>query len=76
MAWESNEEQAMLVVKDHIKVTDEKKKLELSELYTKLIFPLQGNLWTDVKWTTKWGVTFVTMWDKEHLLKNIRFAMI
>ena len=76
MAWESKEEHAMLVVRDHMKVMDEKKKLELSELYTKLIFPLQGNSWTDVKWTTKWGVTFVTMWDKEHLMKNIRFAMI
>ena len=76
MAWESKEEQAMFIVKDHMKVMDEKKKHELSELYTKLIFPLWGNSWTDVKWTTKWGVTFVMMWDEEHLLKNIRFAMI
>ena len=25
---------------------------------------------------THWGVTYVTMWDEEHLLKNIQFAMI
>ena len=23
-----------------------------------------------------WGVTFVTMWDKEHLIENILFVMI
>ena len=76
IAWESKEEQAMTIVKDHMKVMDEKKKHKLSELYTKLIFSLQGNAWTDVKWMTKWGVTFVTIWDEEHLLKNIQFAMI
>ena len=76
MAWATKEEEAIEFVVQHMKVMDEKKKLELSELYTKLIFPLQGNSWTDVKWTTKWGVTFVTMWDEDHLMKNIRFAMI
>ena len=29
-----------------------------------------------VKWTTMGEGTFVTMWDEEHLLSNIRFAMI
>ena len=55
---------------------DEEKKRELSELYTQLIFPLQGNAWIDVKWTTKWGVTFVTTWDEDCFLKNIWFSMI
>ena len=32
--------------------------------------------WDIVKWTTIDKVTFVTMWDEEHLLSNIRFAMI
>ena len=32
--------------------------------------------WNIVKWTTIGEVTFVTMWDEEHLLSNIRFAMI
>ena len=27
-------------------------KKELSEIYAKLIFPRQGQNWTDVKWTT------------------------
>ena len=32
--------------------------------------------WNIVKWTTIDEVTFVTMWDEEHLISNIRFAMI
>ena len=32
--------------------------------------------WDIVKWTTIDKVTFVTMWDEEHLLCNICFAMI
>ena len=42
MAWELNEEQVMLIVKDHMKVRDEKMKPELSELYSKLIFFFLG----------------------------------
>ena len=45
MTWDSKEEQVMLIVKDHMKVIDEKKKLELKELYSKLIFfSHQGNI--------------------------------
>ena len=59
-----------------MRVMDVEKKQDLNELYMQLIFLLQGNAQNDVKWTTKWGVTFITMWDEEHLLKNIQFAMI
>ena len=52
------------------------KKRKLSKLYSKLIFPRQGQNWMDVKWTIHQGVTFVTMWDEEHLIKNIQSAMI
>ena len=76
MAWASKKEEAMNLVRQHMGVMKVDKKRELSELYTRLIFPLQGNGWGDVKWVTPLGVTFVTMWDEEHLLKNIRFAMI
>ena len=66
----------MNLVHQHMGVMKVDKKRELSELYARLIFPLQGNGWTDVKWVTHWGVTFVRMWDEEHLLKNIQFSMI
>ena len=74
MAWASKEEEAMDIIGKHMGIMRLEKKKELSEIYSKLIFPQQahGRLnWTDVKWTIHWGVTFVTMWDEEHLLKNI-----
>ena len=76
MAWASKEEEAMDIIGKHMGVMRLEKKKELSEIYAKLIFPRQGQNWTDVKWTTHWGVTFVTMWDEEHLLKNIQYAML
>ena len=76
MAWGSREEEAMDIISKHMHVMTTKKKKGLSELYSRLIFPRQGQGWSDVKWTTHWGVTFVTMWDEEHLIKNIHFAMI
>ena len=36
----------------------------------------QSKAKSDVKWTTHWEATFVTMWEEEHLIKNIQFAMI
>ena len=76
MAWPSIEVEAMSIVCKHMQVMRLKKKRELIELYTWLVFPRQVKDWTDVKWTTHWGVTFVTMWDKVHLLENIQFAML
>ena len=77
MAWTSLKEEAMDIIGKHMRVMKLEKKRELSEIYAKLIFSRQGQDWTDVKWTTQWGVTFVTMWDEEHLLlKNIKFAML
>ena len=35
-----------------------------------------GTAWDNVKWNTLYGVTFVTMWDEEHLLSNICLAII
>ena len=76
MAWESCEEKAMNIVSKHLHEIRIEKKKELSELYSRHLFPRQGQNWTNVKWTTHWGVTFVTMWDEEHQIKNVQFAMI
>ena len=59
-------------------------KENLSRLYFQLIFLERRNTWSMelgsgwniVKWTTIGEVTFVTMWDEEHFLSNICFAMI
>ena len=66
----------MYLVRLHMGVMQERKKEELKDLYARLIFPQNGNAWSNLKWTTTYGVTLVTMWDEEHLLKNIQYAMI
>ena len=76
MAWASKEEEAMSIVRLHMGVMKYDKKQEMSNLYTRLIFPNLGNSWSNVQWTTHGGVTYVTMWDNEHLLKNIKYAMM
>ena len=76
MAWASNEEQAMYVVRQHMRVMSSEKKNALVGCYSQLFFPQRENSWNDVKWATFYGVTFVTMWNEEHLYNNIRLAMI
>ena len=70
MAWESREEEAMTIVNKHMRKMRIEKKKEINELYSRHLFLMQGQNWTDVKWTTHRGVTFVTMWDEEHLLRR------
>ena len=76
MAWANKEEDAIEIVIQHMRVMDEDSKEELCNLYTCLIFPRQNHTWDDIKWTNIWGVTFVTMWRHEHLLQNLKLAMI
>ena len=76
MAWASCKEEAMNIVGKYMGVMREKKKRELQELYSRLIFPCQGQGWDHVPWMTHWGITYVTLWDEEHLLKKIQCAMI
>ena len=71
MAWEPREEEAMNIVSKHMCEMRSEKKKEISKFLSWHLFPKQGQNWTDVKRTTHWGVTFVTMWDEEHLMKNI-----
>ena len=76
MAWNSTEEKAMYIVCQHMGVMKKDTKRELCNLYTQLIFPMQGHGGINVKWTTVWGVTFIKMWDEEHPLQNIQYEMI
>ena len=76
MSWETCEEEAMDVISKHMRETRAEKKKEISKFLSQNLFPRQGQNWIDVKWTTHWGVTFVTMWDEEHQIKNVQFAMI
>lgn len=76
MAWASKEEEAMNIVKLHMGVMDYEQKKKTCKIYTQLFFPELDNTWSNVQWVTLQGVTYVTMWDHEHLLRNIKFAMI
>ena len=84
MAWDSSKEEALHIIGLHMRVMTKEQKENLSRLYFQLIFPERENTWSMelgfgwniVKWTTIGELTFVTMWDEEHFLSNIRFAMI
>lgn len=66
----------MFFIRLHMSVMPIEKKKELSEIYSHFIFPNQGNVKNDIQWNKHWGIIFVTMTDREHLLRNIWFAMI
>ena len=48
MAWASLEEEAMDIIGKHMRVMRLEKKREIDELYTRLIFPRQGQDLTNV----------------------------
>jgi len=77
MAWTSKEELVMDVVLNRMKRMSTPRKDTLTKYYSKIFFRHeQQEGWRDVRWTTRGGVTFVTMWDEEHLYNNLRLAMI
>lgn len=76
MAWGSKEEQVLDIVRRHMDSMNKEKKNALAEYYSKVFFPGPENNWENVRWITRCGVTFVTMWDDQHLYNNIRLAMI
>lgn len=76
MAWASTQEEALYKVGQHMGILPMEKKKELSDLYRRLIFPDLGWSWQETMWTTRGAITIVTMWDDDHLLRNIRLAMI
>ena len=76
MAWVSKKEEALEIIMQHMRVMDEEKKEELSDIYSCLIFPKLNSTWDDIKGTTLWGITFVIMWIHDHLFWNIWLAMI
>ena len=76
MAWASTEEQAMYVVRQHMEVASLETKKTLIDLYTQLFFPQPDSSWSQVMWSNRCGVTFVTIWGEEHLRNNLRLALI
>ena len=76
MAWESREEEVMSVMGNHMAVMDDKNRVRMCKIFTDVFFPNRLESWGHTKWITHWGVTFITMWSKEHLMRNISYAMM
>ena len=77
MAWESTEEQATQVIKQHMTGMSLSKRETLVEYYAKAFFNLREQEgYSNVRWITSHGVTLVTMWDEDHLFNNLRLAMV
>ena len=77
MAWSTKEEQVMDIVRRHMEGMSSPRKTDLVTYYSNAFFRHeQQSGWNNVRWTTRGGVTFVTMWDEEHLYNNLRLAMI
>ena len=66
----------MNIVKLHMGVMNYEAKKRTCEVYMQAFFPELDTSWTNNQWTTLGGVTYVTMWDPEHLIRNIKFFMI
>ena len=83
MAWESFEEEALHIIGLHMSVMTREQKEALNKLYFQHIFLERKDTWSmepDFGWNiVEWiaiDASLLTMWDEEHLLSNIRFAMI
>ena len=66
----------MTIIVDHLGASSPKRKRDFVALMSRLIFPREGTIGAQVKWVTRMSVTRVTVWGLEHLLNNIRLAVI
>ncbi len=76
MAWTSKEEQAMSLIQLHMRVMPIEKKTELNQIYSQHLFSNRRNAGIPDQWDERWGIVFITMAERGHLLRNIGFAMI
>ena len=67
----------MDVVWRHMEGMSSPRKDTLIKHYSNVFFRHeQKKGWNNIRWTTRGGGTFVTMWDEEHLYNNLLLAMI
>ena len=75
MAWESKEAEVLSIAVKHWGVLDDEMKKKMCDTFTLQWFPNLGHSWSETKWVTQGGVTYVTLWGNDHLLPNLKFAM-
>ena len=76
MDWDSFKEEALHIIGLHMSIMTKEQKENFSRLYSQRIswkgkymeYETRFCGWNIFKWTTIGEVTFVTMWDEEHLL--------
>ena len=80
MAWESSEEQAMSVVRQHL---EEEASLEvrhtiidglIEDIFPEPIYP--NGQWKHTPWATHNGITYVTTRGEDHLCNNLKVALM
>lgn len=76
MAWNSREEEALARVSDHLMVSSKAKKRSFVKLMSRLIFPQEGATGAQTRWITSQSITRVTVWGQDHVLNNLRLAVI
>ena len=74
MAWESRADEVMPIVGNHMAVMDDENRIRMCEIFAEIFFPNRHESWGHAIWVTHWGVTFVTMWNEEHSMRNISYA--
>ena len=76
MAWQSREEEALARVREHLEMTSRFVRWDFMMGVTAAVFPRQGFNGAQTKWITRGDVTRITLWGRQHLLNNLRVAIV
>ena len=76
MSWKTLKESANEIVWKCIDGYDKCQKERLVVHLTNLIFPDKGDTGMQIIWRTEQGITYATSWGQQHVLNNLRLAML
>ena len=76
MAWLSREEEALDRIREHLEESNHNVRMEFLEAVTRAVFPRLGVIGAQTRWITRGDVTRITLWGRQHLLNNLRVAII
>ena len=76
MAWLSREEEALDRIREHLEESNHNVRMEFLEAVTRAVFPRLGVIGAQTRWITRGDVTRITLWGRQHVLNNLRVAII
>ena len=76
MAWNSCEDEAMARINDHLDVSNCYVRWGFVMVVACSIFPKEGMTRVQTKWITRQNVTRVILYGQQHVLNNLRLAMV